>query len=90
MAFMDKVKGMLGIPEDAEEMYEDENLLEGEEGESLTEEGDTAKQGVVVVKYYESAAQILPLYKSNLIDIAIIGEPAVSLQGCNSGERRSS
>ena len=47
------------------------------------EEGDTAKQGVVVVKYYESAAQILPLYKSNLIDIAIIGEPAVSLQGCN-------
>ena len=43
MAFMDKVKGMLGIPEDAEEMYEDENLLEGEEGDSLTEEGDTAK-----------------------------------------------
>ena len=46
MAFMDKVKGMLGIPEDAEEMYEDENLLEGEEGESLTEEGDTAKTSI--------------------------------------------
>ena len=47
------------------------------------EEGDTAKDGVVVIKYYESAAQILPLYKSNMIDVALIGEPAVSLQGLN-------
>jgi cell division inhibitor SepF len=46
MAFMDKVKGMLGIPEDAEEMYEDENLLDGEEGDSLSEEGDSAKTSI--------------------------------------------
>jgi cell division inhibitor SepF len=46
MAFMDKVKGMLGIPEDAEEMYEDENLLDGEETESLSEEGDSAKTSI--------------------------------------------
>ena len=30
MALMDKVKGILGIPEDADEMYDDENLVEGE------------------------------------------------------------
>lgn len=47
------------------------------------EEGDVAKDGVVVIKYYQSAAQILPLYKSNMIDVALIGEPAVSLQGLN-------
>ncbi len=46
MAFMDKVKGMLGIPEDADEMYEDENLVEGEEGEDLTDEGDSAKTSI--------------------------------------------
>jgi cell division inhibitor SepF len=45
MAFMDKVKGMLGIPEDAEEMYEDENLLE-DEGDSLSDEGDSAKTSI--------------------------------------------
>ena len=46
MAFMDKVKGMLGIPEDADEMYDEENLAEGEETEDLTEEGDTAKTSI--------------------------------------------
>ena len=46
MAFMDKVKGMLGIPEDAEEMYEDENLLDGEDGDSLSDEGDSAKTSI--------------------------------------------
>jgi cell division inhibitor SepF len=45
MAFMDKVKGMLGIPEDAEEMYEDENLLE-DEGDSLSDEGESAKTSI--------------------------------------------
>ena len=43
MAFMDKVKGMLGIPEDADEMYEDENLIEGEADDAISEEGDSAK-----------------------------------------------
>ena len=46
MAFMDKVKGMLGIPEDADEMYEDENLVEDETSDSLTEEGDSAKTSI--------------------------------------------
>ncbi len=45
MAFMDKVKGMLGIPEDAEEMYEDEDLTV-EAGEESSEEGDTAKTSI--------------------------------------------
>ncbi len=45
MAFMDKVKGMLGIPEDAEEMYEDEDLTV-EPGEENAEEGDTAKTSI--------------------------------------------
>ena len=39
MAFMDKVKGMLGIPEDADEMYEDENLIDSEEGEDSSGAG---------------------------------------------------
>ena len=46
MAFMDKVKGMLGIPEDAEEMYEDENLLDGEEGEDISTEEPTEKTSI--------------------------------------------
>ena len=46
MAFMDKVKGMLGIPEDADEMYEDENLIEGEADDAISEEGDSAKTSI--------------------------------------------
>ena len=42
---MDKVKGILGIPEDADEMYDEENLVEGET-EDLTEEGDSAKTSI--------------------------------------------
>ena len=45
--------------------------------------GDTAKDGVVVVKYYDSAAQILPQFKNNQIEVALLGEPAVSLNGLN-------
>ena len=45
MALMDKVKGILGIPEDADEMYDEENLVEGET-EDLTEEGDSAKTSI--------------------------------------------
>ena len=40
MALMDKVKGILGIPEDADEMYDDENLIEGEGGEDIAEESE--------------------------------------------------
>ena len=46
MALMDKVKGILGIPEDADEMYDDDNLVEGEGGEDLVEEGDSAKTSI--------------------------------------------
>ena len=45
MALMDKVKGILGIHEDADEMYDEENLVEGET-EDLTEEGDSAKTSI--------------------------------------------
>ena len=44
MAFMDKVKGMLGIPEDAEEMFEDESLID--EGTDDLEDGDSAKTSI--------------------------------------------
>ena len=46
MAFMDKVKGMLGIPEDADEMYEDENLIEGAADDALSEESDSANTSI--------------------------------------------
>lgn len=47
MAFMDKVKGMLGIPEDAEEGYEEEDIIVGEEDENSDEEkSDSAKTGI--------------------------------------------
>ncbi|MBQ7124120.1 MAG: cell division protein SepF [Oscillospiraceae bacterium] len=46
MAFMDKVKGMLGIPEDADEMYEEEDLTAEEGSEDLAEEADTAKTSI--------------------------------------------
>ena len=44
MAFMDKVKGMLGIPEDAEEMYDEDNFMEEEPVSE--EEGDSAKTSI--------------------------------------------
>ncbi len=44
MAFMDKVKGMLGIPEDADEMYDENDLMpeEGSEDSSEEEGGKTS------------------------------------------------
>ncbi len=45
MAFMDKVKGMLGIPEDAEEMY-DENDLMPEDGEDISTEESNDKTSI--------------------------------------------
>ena len=42
MAFMDKVKSMLGIPEDADEMYE-EDLISEDGSEESSEEVDSAK-----------------------------------------------
>lgn len=45
MAFMDKVKGILGIPEDAEDMYEDEDLTVEVPDEASNEE-DPAKTSI--------------------------------------------
>ena len=46
MAFMDKFKGILGIPEDADEMYEEEDLVLGEESEETSEEGENVKTSI--------------------------------------------
>ncbi len=47
MAFMDKVKNMLGIPEDAEEGYEEDDILPDEEEEgSDSEKSDSAKTSI--------------------------------------------
>ena len=47
MAFMDKVKGMLGIPEDAEDGYEEEDILSGDDEEgSDDEKSDSAKTSI--------------------------------------------
>ena len=46
MAFMDKFKSVLGIPEDAEEMYEDEDLMAEESSSDSSEEADTAKTSI--------------------------------------------
>lgn len=43
MALMDKVKGMLGIPDDAELENEDGEILEGEENEEDNEENTETK-----------------------------------------------
>ena len=45
MAFMDKVKSMLGIPEDADEMYE-EDLISEDGSEESSEEVDSAKTSI--------------------------------------------
>ena len=37
MALMDKVKGILGIPEDADEMYDDDAIMTEEGSEDLSE-----------------------------------------------------
>ncbi len=41
-------------------------------------DGDVAQSGVVTIRYYTSAAEILPLLLSGEIECALIGEPAVS------------
>lgn len=47
MAFMDKVKGMLGIPEDAEDGYEEEDILSSDEEEASDDEkSDSAKTSI--------------------------------------------
>ncbi len=46
MAFMDKVKGMLGIPEDADEMYDEDDLMPEEGSDNSSEESDTAKTSI--------------------------------------------
>ena len=46
MAFMDKVKGILGIPEDADEMYDDDAIMTEEGSEDLSEETDSAKTSI--------------------------------------------
>ena len=46
MAFMDKVKGMLGIPEDADEIYSEEDFMSEEGAEDSSEEGETAKTSI--------------------------------------------
>ena len=35
MAFMDKVKGMLGIPEDADELYNEDDFMSEEGSEDI-------------------------------------------------------
>ena len=47
MAFMDKVKGMLGITEDAEDGYEEEDILSGDDEEgSDDEKSDSVKTSI--------------------------------------------
>lgn len=46
MAFMDKVKGMLGIPEDADEGYDEEDILADDEEGSDDEKSDSAKSSI--------------------------------------------
>ena len=46
MALMDKVKGILGIPEDADEMYDDDAIMTEEGSEDLSEETDSAKTSI--------------------------------------------
>ncbi|MBR2041190.1 MAG: cell division protein SepF [Oscillospiraceae bacterium] len=46
MAFMDKVKGMLGIPEDAEEMYDEDDLMPEEGAENSSEEETGGKTSI--------------------------------------------
>lgn len=46
MAFMDKVKGMLGIPEDADEGYDEEDILADGEDSSEDEKSDSAKSSI--------------------------------------------
>lgn len=46
MAFMDKVKGMLGIPEDAEEMYDEDDLMPEEGTENSSEEETGGKTSI--------------------------------------------
>ena len=46
MALMDKVKGILGIPEDADQMYDEDDFMPEEGGEDSSDEADTAKTSI--------------------------------------------
>lgn len=45
MAFMDKVKGMLGIPEDADEMYDEDDIMPEEDSDDSSE-GENGKPSI--------------------------------------------
>ncbi len=42
------------------------------------EEGDTPKEGTVVIKYYSAGSEILPLLKNGTAQYAVVGEPLAS------------
>lgn len=74
MAFMDKVKGMLGIPEDADEMYEDENLVEDEVSDSLSDEGDSAKTSIFgkSVSSESKANKVVNIHTTTQLQVVLV------------------
>lgn len=46
-------------------------------------DSDAAVEGKVAIRYFEAGSQIIPLLKSGLCDVAILGEPAATKSGAN-------
>lgn len=44
-------------------------------------DSDTAVEGKVAIRYFDAGSQIIPLLKSGMCDVAILGEPAATKSG---------
>ena len=74
MALMDKVKGILGIPEDADQMYDEDDFMPEEGGEDSSDEADTAKTSIFGKSVSADSKQnkVVNIYTTTQLQVVLV------------------